>query len=133
MGWSHLEIFPDAGNTDAFPHHLVDGVEVIVVPSRDLVAFYGITNPAEIEWTLERMTPHPWKASKQRLDVQDPDALDAVPRYHIVAARTVELGAHDSLPDSERAAGHYFEVDGPPRPHGDPSRHRHRAAHPHRH
>jgi pimeloyl-ACP methyl ester carboxylesterase len=113
MGRSHLEIFPDAADPDVFPRETVDGIELVALPSAGMVAFYGITDPVEAAWTLERMEPHPWKASTQRLDVEDEAALNAVPRYHVVASRTVEMGAHDGLPDAERADGHYFELDGP--------------------
>lgn len=113
MGLSHTEIFPAAGDPGQFPRQILDGVEVIVMPSEDLVAFYGITDRDEVTWTLERMTPHPWKASEQRLALTNPTALQALPRYHIVASRTVEMGAHEALPDTERAEGRYFEVDGP--------------------
>jgi pimeloyl-ACP methyl ester carboxylesterase len=113
MGWSHLEIFPDAGNEQMFPRQHVDGVEVLVMPSPELVAFYGITDPDEVAWTLERMTPHPWNATRQRLTVPDPAALDRVPRHHIVASQTVAMHAHDALPERERTTGHFFELDGP--------------------
>lgn len=113
MGWSHLEIFPDAANADMFPRRVVDGVELMVFPSPELVAFYGITDPVEAAWTLARMTPHPWNASRQRLNVQNEVALATVPRYHVVASQTVAIHAHDSLPDSERTEGHFFELEGP--------------------
>ena len=111
MGLSHLEQFPGVTDPNQFPRQIIDGVEVVAVPNAGLVAFYGITDPAKAAWTLERMTPHPWKASEQRLELQNSPAL--MPRYHIVAARTVEMGVHDSLPPEERVAGKYFEIDGP--------------------
>lgn len=113
MGRSHLEIFPAAGDAEAFPRQVVDGVELMVFPSAELVAFYGITDPEEVAWTLDRLTPHPWNASKQRLDVQDEGALEAVPRYHVVASQTVAIHAHDALPESERTEGRFFELQGP--------------------
>ena len=113
MGWSHLEIFPDAGNPDMFPRQIVNGVELLVFPSPELVAFYGITDPEEIAWALERMTPHPWNASQQRLNITDEAALGSVPRYHVVASQTVAMHAHDSLPGTERTPGHFFELEGP--------------------
>ncbi len=113
MGLSHTEIFPAAGDPGQFPRQVIDGVELMVFPSEDLVAFYGITDPDEVKWTMQRMTPHPWKASEQRLVLKNPSELEAIPRYHIVASRTVELGAHDGLPATERAEGRFFQVDGP--------------------
>lgn len=113
MGLSHTEIFPAAADPSQFPRQILDGVELMVFPSEDLVAFYGITDPDEVKWTLQRMTPHPWKASEQRLVLKNPSALAAIPRYHIVASRTVELGAHASLPATERVEGRFFQVDGP--------------------
>jgi pimeloyl-ACP methyl ester carboxylesterase len=113
MGLSHTEMFPPAADPHQFPRKVVDGVELMVFPSEDLVAFYGITDPQEAAWTLERMTPHPWRASEQRLVLRDRNALDAVPRRHIVAARTAEMGAHAGLPPEERREGRYFQIDGP--------------------
>jgi pimeloyl-ACP methyl ester carboxylesterase len=113
MGRSHLEVFPGAADPDIFPRETVDGIELVALPNEGMVAFYGITDPVEAAWTLERMRPHPWKASTHRLETQDEAALDDVPRYHVVASRTVEMGAHDGLPESERADGQYFELDGP--------------------
>lgn len=113
MGLSHTEIFPAAADRSMFPSQVVDGVELIVLPSTDLVAFYGVTDPDEVAWMLARMTPHPWKASEQHLTLSNPAELDAIPRYHIVASRTAELGAHDALPATERVEGRYFVVDGP--------------------
>lgn len=113
MGLSHTEMFPPAADSIQFPRKVVDGVELMVFPSEDLVAFYGISDPHEVAWALERMTPHPWRASKQKLVLRNRTALGAVPRRHIVAARTVEMGAHAALPAEERQEGTYFEIDGP--------------------
>lgn len=113
MGLSHTEIFPAAGDPSQFPRRIVDDVELMVFPNEDLVAFYGITDPDEVKWVMQRMTPHPWKASGQRLVVKNPAELEAIPRYHIVASQTVELGAHAALPATERVQGRYFQVEGP--------------------
>lgn len=113
MGLSHREIFPDVSNPEMFPRRKIDGVELMVFPSEDLIAFYGITDPAEIAWTLQRLTPHPARASVSRLQVRNKIDLASVPRYHIVASQTVAIGAHDGLPAAERSAGKYFELDGP--------------------
>ena len=113
LGLSHLEMFPGAADPAQFPHQTFNGVEVIAVPDRSLLAFYGITEPRLAAWTLARMTPHPWKASEQRLLLQNPERLAAMPRYHIVSARTVKMGAHDRLALEDRVRGRYFEVDGP--------------------
>jgi pimeloyl-ACP methyl ester carboxylesterase len=113
LGLSHLDIFPGAANPTQFPHQTFNGVEVIAVPDSSLLAFYGITEPKLAAWTLARMTPHPWKASEQRLRLQNPARVAALPRYHIVSGRTVEMGAHDRLALEERVKGRYFELDGP--------------------
>jgi pimeloyl-ACP methyl ester carboxylesterase len=113
MGLSHLEMFPGAADPTQFPHQTFNGVEVVAVPDRSLLAFYGITEPRLADWTLARMTPHPWKASDQRLLLQNPERIAAMPRYHLVSARTVEMGAHDRLAPEDRVEGRYFEIDGP--------------------
>jgi pimeloyl-ACP methyl ester carboxylesterase len=113
MGLSHLEMFPGAADSAQFPHQIVNGVEVIATPDKSLLAFYGITEPGLAAWAFARMTPHPWKASAQRLLLQNPERIAAMPRYHIVSARTAEMGAHDRLAPEDKVQGRYFELDGP--------------------
>ena len=113
MGLSHIEMFPGAADPTQFPHGTVNGVEVIAMPDMSLLAFYGVTEPKLAAWTLARMTPHPWKASEQRLLLQNPERLAALPRYHIVSARTVEMSAHDRLALEDKVEGRYFELNGP--------------------
>jgi pimeloyl-ACP methyl ester carboxylesterase len=90
MGLSHLEMFPGAADPTQFPHQTFNGVEVVAMPDRSLLAFYGITEPRLADWTLARMTPHPWKASDQRLLLQNPERIA-----------------------EDRVEGRYFEIDGP--------------------
>ncbi|MTD58937.1 alpha/beta hydrolase [Amycolatopsis pithecellobii] len=108
-------------NAEAFPPivemrksgQVVDGVELVVFPSEDLVAFYGVTDPEEVKWMMQRLTPHPWKSIEQKLDLRNETALDTIPRYHIVATSSVRMGAHDNLPADERVAGRFWQIDGP--------------------
>ena len=109
-----------SSNAEAFPPvremrksgRVVDGVELVLFPDEALVSFYGVNEPEEAAWMLERLTPHPWKAIEDRLEVRDPEALDRIPRYHIVADSSVAFGVHDKLPAEDRAPGHYWEIEG---------------------
>jgi pimeloyl-ACP methyl ester carboxylesterase len=117
-------VFVDAprgrSNAEAYPPivemrrmgKVVDGVELVVCPSEELVAFYGVTDPEEVKWMMQRLTLHPWKSLEQQLDLRNPSALEAIPRYHIVATSSVEVGAHDNLPAEERVEGRFWQIDG---------------------
>lgn len=111
-GKSNSEAFPPINAMRAFGR-VVDGVELVVFPAEDLVAFYGVTDPEEVQWMMERLTPMPWKCIEQELPLVNEQLLEAIPRYHVVADSSVEMGAHDRLPEEDRVPGRYWIIEGP--------------------
>ena len=67
---------------------VVDGVELVLLPAPGAGAFYGATDPDDLAWMDERLTAHPWRCFEQKLDLQNEDALWAIPQYHIVCTST---------------------------------------------
>jgi hypothetical protein len=59
------------------------------------------------------MTPPHAQASAQRLLLRNPERMEAIPHYHIVSARTAEIGGHYRLAPEGKAPGRYFELYGP--------------------
>jgi pimeloyl-ACP methyl ester carboxylesterase len=45
---------------------VVDGVEVVLLPSPDAGMFYGVTDPDDLVWMAERLAPIPGSASSNR-------------------------------------------------------------------
>lgn len=92
---------------------VVDGVELVLLPSEELLGFFGVTDPEDVAWALPRLTPHPWKCFDQELTLQNELATAAIPRYLIVAKSSVDLGVHPpELLAGARSEGRLWEIDG---------------------
>ena len=47
---------------------VVDGGELVLAPGTEPIgANYGVTDPADIAWMQDRLTPHPWACFTQRV------------------------------------------------------------------
>ncbi|MEU4898807.1 alpha/beta fold hydrolase [Streptomyces sp. NPDC044780] len=91
---------------------VIDGVELVLLPSEDLVRSFGVTDPEDIEWTLARLTPHPWKTFEQPLVLNNEPTLEAIPQYRIVTTTSLGAGMHDQdLIAKARAEGRFWEID----------------------
>ena len=89
---------------------VVDGVELVLLPAPDAGLFYGVTDPDDLAWMADRLTPHPWKCFEQPLTLTNEEALWAIPQCHIVCTST--LATRDpELMARARAAGRLWEID----------------------
>ncbi|EFC82270.1 alpha/beta fold hydrolase [Parafrankia sp. EUN1f] len=89
---------------------VVDGVELVLIPFPEAGTFYGVTDPDDIAWMADRLTPHPWRCFEQPLTLTNEDALWAIPQYHIVCTST--LATRDpELTSKARAAGRLWDID----------------------
>jgi pimeloyl-ACP methyl ester carboxylesterase len=89
---------------------VVDGVELVLVPSPDAGMFYGVNDPEDLAWMAERLTAHPWKCFEQPLELTNESALWAIPQYHIVCTSTLATRA-PQLMDAARAEGRLWDID----------------------
>ena len=88
----------------------VDGVELVLLPTPEAGAFYGVTDPADLAWMADRLTGHPWRCFEQRLVLEHEASLWAIPQYHIVCSST--LATRDTVQmEKARAEGHLWEID----------------------
>jgi pimeloyl-ACP methyl ester carboxylesterase len=88
----------------------IDGVELVLFPGTDPLGYFGVTDPEDIAWMHDRLTPHPWKCFEQKLKLTNEDALWAIPQYHIVCEAT--LATRDAaLVDPARAEGRLWSID----------------------
>jgi pimeloyl-ACP methyl ester carboxylesterase len=87
-----------------------DGMELVLLPAPDAGLLYGVTDPEDLAWMAERLTPHPWKCFDQPLSLRNEDALWAIPQYHIVCTST--LATRDTaLLERARAQGRLWDID----------------------
>jgi pimeloyl-ACP methyl ester carboxylesterase len=90
---------------------VVDGVELVLLPSvDDVTTLYGVTDPDDVAWMVERLTPHPWKCFEQKLELTDEAALWAIPQFHIVCTSTLATRDPD-LMGKARAEGRLWDID----------------------
>jgi pimeloyl-ACP methyl ester carboxylesterase len=87
-----------------------DGMELVLLPAPDAGLLYGVTDPGDLAWMADRLTPHPWKCFDQPLNLMNEAALWAIPQYHIVCTST--LATRDTaLLDRARAEGRLWDID----------------------
>jgi hypothetical protein len=87
-----------------------DGLELVLLPAPDAGLLYGVTDPDDLAWMAERLSPHPWQCFEQPLDLQNEDALWAIPQFHIVCTST--LATRDpGLMAEARAGGRLWDID----------------------
>jgi pimeloyl-ACP methyl ester carboxylesterase len=89
---------------------VVDRVELVLFPDPDIVKLYGVTDPDDVAWMTERLTPHPWACFEQKLRLTNEDALWAIPQYHIVCTSTLPTRDRELI-EKARANGRLWDVD----------------------
>jgi pimeloyl-ACP methyl ester carboxylesterase len=98
--------FMTAARSDS---RIVDGVEMCLFPSDDTLPFYGVTDPATLEWMRDRLTPHPWRCFEQPLTFANEAALEDIPQSHISTTAFMTLRNLDRL--LEVSDGRVWDVD----------------------
>ena len=89
---------------------VVDGIELVLWPGPDAGLLYGVTNPAELAWMADRLTPHPWACFEQPLALGNEDALWAIRQFHIVCTSTLPTRDRDQMACA-RAEGRLWDID----------------------
>ena len=89
---------------------VVDGIELVLFPDADAVRYYGVTDPDDHAWMVDRLTPHPWKCFEQPLVLTNEAALRQIPQSHIVCTQTLTT-RDPELMDRARAAGRFWDID----------------------
>jgi len=88
----------------------VDGVDLTLFPEPGIIAAFGLTDPADVEWAMQHLTPHPMKCFLERLDLADPARVAAIPRTSIDCKETLERrGA--MIRERAKAADRCYEID----------------------
>lgn len=98
-----LELARPAGTT-------VDGMELVLLPSAEAGLFYGVTDPEDLAWMADRLTPQPWACFAQKLLLTNEDALSKVPQFHVVCESTL-LSRDPNIIEPARAEGRLWSID----------------------
>jgi pimeloyl-ACP methyl ester carboxylesterase len=89
---------------------VVDGIELVLLPSPEAGLLYGVTDPDDLAWMADRLTGHPWKCFEQALELTNEAVLWAIPQYHIVCTST--LATRDpALMAKARTEGRLWDID----------------------
>jgi pimeloyl-ACP methyl ester carboxylesterase len=83
------------------------GVELVLWPFPEAGRFYGVTDPDDLAWMDDKLTPHPWKCFAQKLVLTGAGAT--IPQSHIVCSST--LPGRDVEALKARAEGRFWEID----------------------
>jgi pimeloyl-ACP methyl ester carboxylesterase len=89
---------------------VVDGMELVLLPSPDAGLLYGVTDPDDLAWMAQRLTPHPWACFAQPLELVNEAARSAIPQYHIVCTSTLATRDREQMA-AARAAGRLWDID----------------------
>lgn len=89
---------------------VVDGVELVLLPTPDAGLFYGVVDPDDVAWMADRLSGHPWKCFEQPLSLKNEADLWAIPQYHVICTST--LATRDAeLMEPARAEGRLWDID----------------------
>jgi pimeloyl-ACP methyl ester carboxylesterase len=89
---------------------VVDGVELVLLPSPDAGRMYGVTDPDDLAWMASRLTGHPWKCFEEKLELLNESEFSKIPQYHIICTST--LATRDPrLMAEARAARRLWDID----------------------
>ena len=88
----------------------VDGVELVLWPFPEMGRFFGVTDPDDLAWMQDRLTPHPWRCFEQPLHLRDEAAVRRIPRTNVNCTESLRTSEPDALArqlDAERV----WEID----------------------
>lgn len=88
----------------------LDGIELVLLPGPDAGLLYGVTDPADLAWMAERLTPHPWRCFEQPLRLINEAALSAIPQYHVICSSTLPTRDR-ALMAKAQAEGRLWQID----------------------
>jgi pimeloyl-ACP methyl ester carboxylesterase len=89
---------------------VVDGIELVLLPSPDAGLLYGVTDPDDLAWMADRLAGHPWQCFEQKLELTNEAALWDIPQYHIVCTSTLATRDPEMMATA-RAEGRLWDVD----------------------
>jgi pimeloyl-ACP methyl ester carboxylesterase len=87
----------------------VNGVELCLFPTPEILPYWGVVDFAVLEWMVPRLTPHPWMCLDQPLELTNEDTLRSIPQSHIISGLRSQCRDVDRLRAS--TDGRVWELD----------------------
>jgi pimeloyl-ACP methyl ester carboxylesterase len=85
------------------------GAELVLFPTDETIAIYGLHDPEDVAWAKQRLTPHPWKCFTEPLRLEHEAAMLAIPRTSIDCLETI--ARRGLITERSRSAQRYQEID----------------------
>ena len=82
-GEALTDVAPDMMAMARQQMQLVDGVELIHLPPALAAQYFGVTDPVDVAWMVDRLKPHPRSCYAQPLRLADEAAVRRLPRTNI--------------------------------------------------
>jgi pimeloyl-ACP methyl ester carboxylesterase len=76
---------------------VVDGCELVMWPSAEVVEMMGVVEPKDAAWLLSKLTPHPWKCFAQPLKLVREAAMRKIPFTNINASWSMKVRPPESI------------------------------------
>lgn len=108
-GQAIVDIAPAMTATARANGRIVDGVEMCLYPTDEILPYYGVRDAAQLEWMKARLTPHPWKCFEQPLLLANEAALAQIPQSHLCTTLYMRWRDVDGL--RQKANGRLWELD----------------------
>lgn len=108
-GESLADVAPDTMAEAKRHGRVVDGIELVSFPE-DLLRNMGVTDPEDLAWMRERLTPQPWKTFAQPLRLANPERVKSISRAIVNCTQTLRAGiqrSQDRLFDADQV----WEID----------------------
>jgi pimeloyl-ACP methyl ester carboxylesterase len=75
---------------------VVNGVELALWPTPEVVAIMGVVRPEDAAWLAAKLTPHPWKCFEQPLRLSNEAAVRRIPFTNINASWSLKVRPPES-------------------------------------
>jgi pimeloyl-ACP methyl ester carboxylesterase len=89
---------------------VVDGVELVLFPDSQAIAYLGVTDTEDFAWLKSKITPHPWKCFIQKLRLEDEAAVRRIPRTNINCAVSLQMSTSERR-ERQLDGNRNFEID----------------------
>ena len=87
----------------------ISGVETVLYPTLEPIDYFGVTDPADIDWMRMRLTPHPWRCYTQKLRLNNEAAVRRIPQTHILCTSTLQRRDIEAL--GRLTEGRLWDID----------------------
>ncbi|GAB3108565.1 alpha/beta hydrolase [Aestuariicella hydrocarbonica] len=111
-GQSLADVAPEMMSAAHNDKRVVDGVELVLFPGSYPMTdddYYGVTDPALIDWMKPKLSPHPWACFTQKLELVNEAAMRQLPQSFIACSANMQDEYREAL--QGLCQGRFWEID----------------------